>query len=166
MSHLVTAARRANIALAREAKRRQWLECQAALSDSFGLAVEALVPLRRAWDEHKVNAYNRGHEFLLTFEEWLEIWVDSGHLYERGCRRGQYVMARFGDQGPYDIDNVKIIPNSENMRERNLRVDVGSFVRGKVWITNGRINRRVSSTVPILRGWRRGRCTPPWNKGL
>lgn len=61
--------------------------------------------LPRDYRNQKMDAESRGVPFLLTFEEWLKIWVDSGHLYERGCRRGQYVMARFGDEGPYTAGN-------------------------------------------------------------
>ncbi len=59
----------------------------------------------------------RDIEFLLTFEQWLRIWEKSGHLKERGRRRTQYVMARYGDKGPYSINNVKIITQSENTIE-------------------------------------------------
>ena len=59
----------------------------------------------------------RGIEFLLTFDEWLKIWEDSGHLHERGKHLGQYQMARHRDMGPYAIGNVKIVTISENRRE-------------------------------------------------
>jgi hypothetical protein len=67
---------------------------------------------------HKYSARNRNIPFLLTFDEWLKEWEDSGHLHERGCRKGQYCMARFGDQGPYAIGNVKIILHTQNIAER------------------------------------------------
>lgn len=53
----------------------------------------------------------------LTLGEWLQVWVDSGHLHERGPRRGQYVMARKNDKGIYRVGNVKIITADNNMRE-------------------------------------------------
>jgi NUMOD3 motif len=74
----------------------------------------------RIYCEHKNSASGRGIEFLLTFEEWLQIWQDSGHLHERGKHRGQYVMARFGDKGAYEVCNVKIILHSENIAEAQL----------------------------------------------
>ena len=64
----------------------------------------------------KHNAIRRGIEFRLTYEEWLEIWGDKLPL--RGRTKGCYVMARHGDQGAYEIGNVKIIPREENDRER------------------------------------------------
>jgi hypothetical protein len=56
-------------------------------------------------------------EWLFTFETWLEIWLKSGHWHQRGCRRGQYVMARFGDVGPYAPWNVEIKTVGENHSE-------------------------------------------------
>ncbi|WP_018322556.1 hypothetical protein [Bradyrhizobium sp. WSM2793] len=73
--------------------------------------------LRTDFIEHRVNAKDRGIGFQLTFSQWLEIWIASGKVRKRGCRRGQYVMARYGDRGPYAIGNVKIISASENIAE-------------------------------------------------
>src|SRR5215469_18965083 len=57
-------------------------------------------PEQRAFIKHRSVAKQRGIEFLLTFQEWLAIWHDSGKWAERGCKQGQYCMARFGDKGP------------------------------------------------------------------
>jgi hypothetical protein len=78
--------------------------------------------LPRAQDKAKFyyqrgDAAKRGILFLLTFEEWWEIWQKSGHWHERGSGLGQYVMARFGDIGPYAVGNVKIITNKQNTAE-------------------------------------------------
>jgi hypothetical protein len=64
---------------------------------------------------HKYNAEGNGVRFELTFDEWLQIWTDSGFLDQRG--QGKYVMARLGDKGPYAVGNVKIITAAENVRE-------------------------------------------------
>ena len=78
--------------------------------------------LRSRYRAHKGNAKKRGVVFELTFDEWVKIWIDSGRLQERGQRKGGYVMARFGDKGPYKIGNVKIIKAEENGREYMRRV--------------------------------------------
>ncbi len=77
--------------------------------------------LRGAYDDQRTNAKKRAVPFLLTFEQWLKIWVDSGNLNLRGCRRGQYVMARIGDEGSYIIGNVRIIRMEDNQSERWTR---------------------------------------------
>lgn len=69
---------------------------------------------------HKFQAKVRGIEFLLTFDEWFKFWIDSGHFHERGACRGKYVMARFGDVGPYALGNIKIISHGENISEGRL----------------------------------------------
>jgi len=74
---------------------------------------------RCAYINHKGSAKQRGIPFLLTFEEWLGIWTESGMLALRGPRSDQYVMARFGDAGPYAVGNVRICSTRENNAERN-----------------------------------------------
>lgn len=67
----------------------------------------------------KIGRYDRNGdkiEFKLTFEEWLRIWIDSGHLHERGRKKGQYVMSRKNDIGHYEVGNVFIQLCSENNR--------------------------------------------------
>jgi hypothetical protein len=75
--------------------------------------------MKRKYNEHKRSAKQRGIPFLLTYDEWLAIWQASGHFDERGKRRGNYCMARFGDAGPYSVDNVRIITMVENAAERS-----------------------------------------------
>ena len=73
---------------------------------------------KRSFYNHRLSAKHRGIKFLLTFEQWWIIWQDSGYWKERGRLKGQYVMARKGDKGPYAIGNVKIIKVEENIEER------------------------------------------------
>jgi hypothetical protein len=42
----------------------------------------------------------------LSFDEWLEIWISSGHLHEMGCGRSQYCLSRINDIGHYEKENV------------------------------------------------------------
>ena len=65
----------------------------------------------------KHNAKARGLEFRFTLEEWVNWWINNlgdNWLELRGPRRHQFVMARFGDKGHYEINNVKCITASEN----------------------------------------------------
>ena len=83
-------------------------------SKGMGIKVKNL---KSAYFYHKSNSATRNIQFLLTYDEWLQIWKDSGHLHERGCHKDQYVMARFGDMGPYSVENVKIILHKQNIQE-------------------------------------------------
>jgi hypothetical protein len=55
--------------------------------------------------------------FRFTFREWWMIWLESGHWEERGIRRGQYVMARPGDLGAYEVGNVEICTSEKNLAD-------------------------------------------------
>ena len=72
---------------------------------------------KQKYDWAKGAAIKRNIEMKLSFEEWIKIWLDSGHWYERGCHKGQYVMSRFKDQGNYEIGNVEIKLHRENIQE-------------------------------------------------
>lgn len=69
-----------------------------------------------AFVSQRASAKARGIGFEMTFDEWREIWKKSGHWRDRGNRKGQYVMARHGDAGPYAVGNVSIIAFEENVR--------------------------------------------------
>ena len=71
-------------------------------------------PLKR-YHQHAAHAGERGIEFELTFEEWWAIW--EPRYAERGPRRGQFVMCRQRDTGPYAADNVRIDTVSGNAGE-------------------------------------------------
>lgn len=73
-----------------------------------------------AYCTQKHQAKDRSIEFLFTFEDWVNWWEESlGYKWyeKRGRHRGEYVMARFGDKGPYARWNVKCIKHEENIRE-------------------------------------------------
>jgi hypothetical protein len=72
---------------------------------------------RSKYTQHKHAAKQRGIPFLLTLDQWLNTWINSGHLHERGCGVGKYCMGRVGDQGPYAVDNVKILPFGANVTQ-------------------------------------------------
>jgi hypothetical protein len=95
--------------------------CRRFLGADVGTREASLI--RRDWRNHRMDADRRDVSFLLPFEDWLAIWVNSGHLLERGCRRGQYVMARVGDVGAYVAGNVRIALVEENHAEHWGRPD-------------------------------------------
>jgi hypothetical protein len=67
---------------------------------------------RHQYDQHKYHAKKRGIPFLLTFEQWWELWEPLWHL--RGQLPDQYCMARYFDRGGYAVGNVRIITNRLN----------------------------------------------------
>lgn len=69
----------------------------------------------RKYQKHKSSAKSRGIDFNLTFEEWYDIWQQSGHYNERGRGAGTYVMSRCNDTGAYEIGNVFVQLNAQNV---------------------------------------------------
>jgi hypothetical protein len=74
----------------------------------------------KAYKMHKSNARTRKIPFLLTFEQWLAIWIESGKLDQRGRGADKFCMCRNGDIGPYEVGNVFIGTGRENVRAGNL----------------------------------------------
>jgi len=74
-------------------------------------------PMRAAYDTQKSHAKTRGIAFLLSFAEFQGIWLESGHWPDRGRGKRRYVMARFGDVGPYEVSNVRVCTSEENRAE-------------------------------------------------
>lgn len=71
-------------------------------------------PDKTKYNNHRYNAKQRNIDWQFTFESWMAWWQATGHYHERGRRIGQYVMARFGDVGPYSPANVFCCTSSHN----------------------------------------------------
>jgi hypothetical protein len=77
-----------------------------------------LVDMCMKFHAHRGDAKRRGIVFSLSFDEWRTLWLGSGKWDQRGWRRGQYVMSRPGDSGPYALGNVRVCLAEENRAER------------------------------------------------
>jgi hypothetical protein len=66
---------------------------------------------RHQFAVQRSGAASRGIGWELTFEQWWQIWQESGRYHERGV----YVMARNWDVGPYAVGNVEIQTQSQNV---------------------------------------------------
>jgi hypothetical protein len=58
-------------------------------------------------------------EWKLTFEQWWDWWQATGLYDKRGCKKGQYVMARVDDLGPYELGNIFCTTCGENIKASN-----------------------------------------------
>jgi hypothetical protein len=58
------------------------------------------------FSQQRCMADKRNIEWKLTFEQWIDWWVATGHYHERGRGKGKYVMCRYGDKGPYELGNI------------------------------------------------------------
>jgi len=73
---------------------------------------------KRIYTEQKRRAGTRGIEWQFSFETWLDWWGPDIEL--RGRKKGQLVMARYGDIGPYSPENVRKATAEENIIESHL----------------------------------------------
>lgn len=74
-----------------------------------------------AFERHRRGAGYRGLPFHFTFEQWCQWWKDNlgpDWFQKRGKGHEKYVMARYGDKGPYALWNVKCITHAANSREQ------------------------------------------------
>jgi len=69
-------------------------------------------PKRYAWLGQRHTSKQRGVEFNLTFEEFVEFWGDD--FETRGTGWGQLQMGRYGDVGAYEVGNIYKATKEEN----------------------------------------------------
>jgi hypothetical protein len=67
---------------------------------------------------HRGGAKRREVPFHLSFEQWWSLWEE--HWDQRGQGALEKCMCRKGDQGAYELGNVRIATNKENHHEKIL----------------------------------------------
>lgn len=87
---------------------------------------------KSAYSWHRKNAQRRGVEFLFTFQEWKQWWIDSGKWEQRGTGKDSFCMCRFGDVGPYAPGNVYCATNGQNLSDANLGKAKSAEQRSKI----------------------------------
>jgi hypothetical protein len=80
----------------------------------------------------RTKAVSRGIRFLLTFEQWRDIWTESGHWHERGRGKANYVMARKGHAGPYEVKNVRIITQAQSISAKVWSAETRAKLRNAI----------------------------------
>lgn len=86
--------------------------------------------MKDAFHHQRHTADLRCIPFTFSFEEWCQWWesqLGPDWFQLRGCKKGQYVMARKRDKGPYSWWNVKCLTASENVSECRIN---GTRIRG------------------------------------
>ena len=79
------------------------------------------------YDNAKQCAKQRNIEWQFTYDSWVSWWGND--IVNRGPYKGQLVMARTNDIGPYHESNVRKATGSENGREGNLGRHIGNKYR-------------------------------------
>lgn len=119
-----------------------------------------------AFARQRCTAKTRSISWEMTLWEWWTIWQRSGKWSRRGRERGQFVMCRFGDTGPYSANNVFIALNCENIsaatrkddlpvgvQRAGTRYEAGTVIRGKYTVL-GRFDTPQDAHIAYLRSLR------------
>ena len=76
--------------------------------------------LRRAKHLYKSTVRRAGErniEYKISFEEWYNWWLSNGvdkNVSTGWVRGNTKCMSRFGDKGPYSLDNIFVSTISQN----------------------------------------------------
>lgn len=77
--------------------------------------------LRQKYSNKRVNAKKENIEFNLSFDEYKELMARGGYKSsDLGFTGNNIVLARYGDNGGYTVDNCRFITHIENVRERKI----------------------------------------------
>ena len=94
-----------------------------------------------AWKAQRDAAKKRGIAFRFTLVGWWLWWKAElrrlGPDAVRGRKRGQFVMARNGDQGAYEDGNVRAATPAENGAEAWLPAAPGRAARQRCRLCGG-----------------------------
>ena len=67
------------------------------------------------YNRQRKDATRRNVSWEITFEEWYDWWGDD--IENRGPYKGQLVMARHNDTGPYKLGNISKLEAGQNARD-------------------------------------------------
>ena len=103
---------------AKEARDKRYMQKYGLPYDEYVVAREE--GYQKAWSEQKRNAQRRGIEWKLSLKDFIELWEWRFHL--RGKSRNALVMTRFDLNGPFEVNNVKIVTLAESARQNINRM--------------------------------------------
>lgn len=74
-------------------------------------------PVKAAYDHLKYNAARRGHEFMLTIEQFKAFCVETNYIMGKGRTKESYSIDRIDNDKGYTIDNIRVLTVSENSKK-------------------------------------------------
>jgi hypothetical protein len=100
------------------------------------------------YETHRKGARAHGREFLITFDEWYNWWLSNGvdKNYPTTQSGKQLCMCRYGDTGPYHIDNIYCATRNQNTS------DARKF---KKWNKNTQSIKQGFPAPPLGLGWKK-----------
>lgn len=73
-----------------------------------------LAEIRFKYCQMKAQAKFRKEEFLLTWDEFQQLWAGKWHL--RGRQSNSLCMTRYDWDGPWDLANTQVVERVEHLR--------------------------------------------------
>jgi len=121
----------------------------------LGLTPETLRTAKERYNAQRKSAAKRDIDWGFTFETWVGWWKEQlgpDWLKLRGRQKGQFVMARKGDKGPYHPENVECKTCEENITEQGVNGTAGDpFKKANKGVKNGRATITEEKVLEIFK---------------
>jgi hypothetical protein len=79
----------------------------------------------RVFIQQKNQAQWREEPWQITFEEWKQLWDESGQWHNRGRERSCYCMTRRDVMEPWTKHNAVVISREEHSRKQSALTHAG-----------------------------------------
>jgi len=77
--------------------------------------------LYRKFRRKRAQAKQMKIEFKLNYEDWCFLVAEAGlRSSDLGFSGKNYVLARYGDEGPYEVGNCRFTTQQQNVLERKI----------------------------------------------
>jgi hypothetical protein len=74
-----------------------------------------------AWAKHRSQAHYRKETYLLTYEDWQQIWANPADFLNRGRHPEDLTLTRCDPTGPWSLDNVEVMVRIDHLRREIAR---------------------------------------------
>jgi hypothetical protein len=98
----------------------------------------------RVWIQQKNQAQWREEGWTISFEQWKQIWDQSGQWDNRGRERSCYCMTRRDSTLPWSVDNVHIITREQHSKTQSQAANAG-------YRSPAQLKRRIRLGLPLER---------------
>lgn len=104
------------------------------------------------------EAATLGVAVTITEAEFISLWLSSGVAHQIGISPGKYSLFRHDEDGDFTAENIVIRLTTEEPNI-NRPKQTGLSNKGRVFINDGMVERRIYDHEPIPNGWVKGRIS-------
>lgn len=98
----------------------------------------------RTFIQQRNQAQWRGEGWTITFEQWKQIWDESGQWHNRGRERSCYCMTRQDHLEPWSEHNVEVVTREAHSRHQSALAHSG-------YQSPAQLRRRIRMGLPEQR---------------